>query len=160
MKISWGFRKMQIKIRLEFNCYSTNLQQDRQYWYKVIFKRCLVTVVAVEQQVVLHIISVLFLHDNAPAHQHLQPRTNWPTWASTVLITHPILRIWPRRTTTCSPDCKKQLKGRHFSSNAEVIAAAETRLDGQHSEFFFLSVLQRLEQRAKKCIELRVQYVE
>ena len=33
------------------------------------------------------------------------PRTgNWPTWASIVLITHPILRIWPRRTTTCSLD--------------------------------------------------------
>ena len=35
---------------------------------------------------------------------HLQPRRNWPTSASSVLITHPILRIWPRRTTTCSLD--------------------------------------------------------
>jgi len=35
---------------------------------------------------------------------HLQPRRNWPTWGSNVLITHPILRIWPRRTTTCSLD--------------------------------------------------------
>ena len=35
---------------------------------------------------------------------HLQPRRNWPTWASSVLITHPILPIWPRRTTTCSLD--------------------------------------------------------
>ena len=33
---------------------------------------------------------------------HLQPRRKWPTWASNVLITHPILRIWPRWTTTCS----------------------------------------------------------
>ena len=32
---------------------------------------------------------------------------------------------------------KKQLKVRHFSSDAEVIAAAETWLDGQLSEFFF-----------------------
>jgi len=24
---------------------------------------------------------------------HLQPRRNWPNWASSVLITHPILRI-------------------------------------------------------------------
>jgi hypothetical protein len=38
---------------------------------------------------------------------------------------------------------KKQLKGRHFSSDAEVIAAAETLLDGQPSEFF-LSVFQSL----------------
>ena len=37
---------------------------------------------------------------------HLQPRRNWPTWASNVLTTHPILRIWPRRTTTCSLDWK------------------------------------------------------
>jgi len=32
---------------------------------------------------------------------------------------------------------KKQLKGRHFSSDAEVIAVAETWLDGQPSGFFF-----------------------
>jgi hypothetical protein len=36
------------------------------------------------------------------------------------------------------------LKGRHFSSVAEVIAAAETSLDGQLSELF-LSGLQKLE---------------
>ena len=35
------------------------------------------------------------------------------------------------------PDWKKRLKGRHFSSDAEVIAAAETWLDGQTSEFIF-----------------------
>ena len=35
---------------------------------------------------------------------HLQPRRHWPTWASNVLITHPILWIWPCRTTTCSLD--------------------------------------------------------
>jgi len=32
---------------------------------------------------------------------------------------------------------KKQLEGRHFSSDAEVIAAADSWLDGQPSEFFF-----------------------
>jgi hypothetical protein len=39
--------------------------------------------------------------------RHLQPRRNWPTWASRVLITHPILRIWPRRTTYCLLKKKK-----------------------------------------------------
>jgi hypothetical protein len=29
------------------------------------------------------------------------------------------------------------LNGRHFSSDVEVIVAAETWLDGQHSDFFF-----------------------
>ena len=40
-------------------------------------------------------------------------------------------------------DWKKPLKGRHFSSHAEVIAAAETWLDGQISDFFFFSGLQK-----------------
>jgi len=35
------------------------------------------------------------------------------------------------------PGLKKQLKGRHFLSDAEVIAATETWLDRQPSEFFF-----------------------
>jgi len=57
------------------------------------------------------------------------------------------------------PGLKKQLKGRHFSSDAEVIAAAETWLNGQHSELFS-SDLQKKEQRTKECIELRGEYVE
>jgi hypothetical protein len=43
--------------------------------------------------------------------EHLKPKRNWLTWASSVLITHPILRIWPLRTTTCSLDWKK-MKGK------------------------------------------------
>jgi len=35
------------------------------------------------------------------------------------------------------PGLKKQLKGRHFLSDAKVIAAAETWLDGQFSEILF-----------------------
>jgi len=42
--------------------------------------------------------------------RHWQPRRNWPTWASNFLITHPILRNWPRRTTTCSLDWKKTIE--------------------------------------------------
>ena len=57
------------------------------------------------------------------------------------------------------PWIEKQLNGHHFSSDAEVIAAAETWLDGQPSEFF-LSGLQKLEQRAKKSIELHGEYAE
>ena len=34
------------------------------------------------------------------------------------------------------PGLKKQMKGGHFSSDAEVIAAGETWLNGQYSEFF------------------------
>jgi len=37
------------------------------------------------------------------------------------------------------PRLKKQLQGRHFSSDAEFIATAETWLDGQLSEFFWVA---------------------
>ena len=57
------------------------------------------------------------------------------------------------------PGLKKQMKCRHFSPDAEVIAAAETWLDEQNSVFFW-SGLQKLEQRAKKFIELRGEYDE
>ena len=40
----------------------------------------------------------------------LQPRRNWPTWASIVLIVHPFLQIWPLWTTTCSLDWKNNRK--------------------------------------------------
>jgi len=90
---------------------------------------------------------------------HLQPTRNWPTWASNVLITHPISPDLAPSDYHLLPGLKKQLKGHHFSSDAVVIAAVETWLDGQHSEFF-LSGLQKLEQRNKKCIELRGEYVE
>ena len=49
---------------------------------------------------------------------HMQPGRNWPTWTSTVLATDPILRIWPRRTTTCALDLKV--------FDAAVTAVAET----------------------------------
>ena len=70
---------------------------------------------------------------------YLQPRRKWPTWAFNAFITHPILRIWPRRITTCSLYWKKQLKVRHSSSDTEVIAAAETWLDGQPSDIFWVA---------------------
>jgi len=102
---------------------------------------------------------VLFLHKNDPAHRALatQKELAYPGFHC---LDHP-----PYSPDLAPSDyhlfsgLKKQLKGRHFSSDAEVIAAAETWLDGQHSEFF-LSGLKKLEQRANKCIDLLGEYVE
>jgi len=90
---------------------------------------------------------------------HLQPRRNWPIWASSVLITHPILQIWPRRTTTCSMDWKNNWK---FVILRPTRRSFLPRRPGWTDNFlnFFLSGLQKLEQRAKKCIELRGEYIE
>ena len=84
---------------------------------------------------------VLFLQDNTPAHWALAIHKKLAYLGFQCLDYPPFPRIWPRRTTISSLDWKKQLQGRHFSSDAEVIAAAETWLDGQPSEFF-LSGLQ------------------
>jgi len=101
----------------------------------------------------------LFLHDNAPAHRPLATQ-NKLAYLCFQCLDHP-----PHSPDLVPSDyhlfsgLKKQLKVRHISSDAEVIAAAETWLDGQTYDFF-LSGLQKLQQRAKKCIELRGEYVE
>jgi len=97
---------------------------------------------------------VLFLHDNASAHRALATQKKL---AYLVFQDSPDLALSDYHLF---PGLKKQLKVRHFSSDAEVIAAAETWLEGQTSYFFFLSGLQKLEQRAKKCTELGGEYVE
>ena len=102
---------------------------------------------------------VLFLHDNAPAHRALAIQKNLTYLAFQYLDHPPYSPDLAPSDYHLFPGLRKQLKCRHFSSDAEVIAAAETWLDGQNSEFF-LSGLQKLEQRAKKCIVLRGEYVE
>ena len=80
---------------------------------------------------------VLFLHGNAPPHRALATQKKLAYLAFQCLAHPPY-----------SPDLaplhyhlfhvrKNQLKGRHFSFAAKVIAAAETWLDGQPSNFFF-----------------------
>ena len=65
----------------------------------------------------------------------LQPRRNWPTWASS-LDHSPYSPDLAPSDYHLFPGLTKQLKGRHFSSDTEVIAAAETWLDGQILNFF------------------------
>ena len=103
---------------------------------------------------------VLFLHYTAPAYWALTTQKKL-AYLGFQCLDHPTysLDLAPSEYHMF-PGLKKQLNSRHFSSDAEVIPAAETWLDGQPPDFFFLSGLQKLEQRAKKCIELREEYVE
>ena len=102
---------------------------------------------------------VLFLHDNAPPHQALGTQKKL-AYLGFQCLDHP---PYPPDLSLSDhhplSGLKKQLKGHHFSSNTEVIAAAETRLDRPSSEFFLIG-LQKLEQWAEKCIELYGEYVE
>ena len=102
---------------------------------------------------------VLFLHDNAPAHRALATQKKLAYLDFQCLDHPPYSPDMAPSDYHLLPELKKKSKVRHFSSDVKVVAAAETWLDGQHSEYF-LSGFQKLEQRAKKCIELRGEYVE
>jgi len=91
---------------------------------------------------------------------HLQPRRNWPTWASNVLITHPILRIRPCRSTTFSLDWKNNWNVAIFHPTRRSLLPRRPGWTDNLLNFFFLSGLEKLEQRAKKCTELRGEDVE
>ena len=80
--------------------------------------------------------SVLFLHDNAPAHLALATQKKLAYLGFQCLDHPPYSLDLALSNYHLFPGLKKQLKGHHFSSDVEVIAAAETWLDGQYSEFF------------------------
>jgi len=102
---------------------------------------------------------VLFLQDNAPVHQALATQKKLAYLGFQCPDHPPYSPDLAPSDYHLFPGLKKQLIGRHSSSDAEVIAAAETWLDRQHSELF-CSGLQKLQQRAKKCIELRWEYAD
>ena len=102
--------------------------------------------------------AVLFFHDNVPAHQALATLKKLAYLGFQFLDHPPYSPDLAPSDYHLFPGLKKQLKVRHFSSDAEVMAAAET---GWKDNFlFFFYWLAKLEQGAKKCIELRVNYVE
>ena len=80
---------------------------------------------------------VLFLHDNAPAHWALATQKKLAYLGFQSLDHPPYSPDLAPLDYHLFPGLKKQLKGYHFSSDVEVIAAMETWLDRQHSEFFF-----------------------
>jgi len=86
---------------------------------------------------------VLFFHDNALAHWALATQKKLAYLGFQCLDHQPYAPDLAPSDYHLFPGLKKQLQGCHFSSDVEVIAATETWLDGQSSEFF-LSGLQKL----------------
>jgi len=79
---------------------------------------------------------ILLLHDNVPAHQALASQKKLAYLGFQCLVHPPYSPDLAPSEYHLFPELKKQLKGHHFSSDAEVIAAAENCLDRQLSEFF------------------------
>jgi len=80
---------------------------------------------------------LLFLHDNALAHRALATQKKLAYLCFQCLDHPPYSPDLAPSDYDLFTRLKKQLKGRHFSSDAEVIAASETWLEGQPSDFFF-----------------------
>ena len=74
---------------------------------------------------------VLFLHDNAPAHRTLATQKKLAYLGFQCLDPPPYSPYLALSGYFLFLGLKTQLKGGHFSSDAEVIAVAETWLDGQ-----------------------------
>jgi len=79
---------------------------------------------------------VLFFHDNASAHRALAIQKKLVYLFFQCLDHPPYSPDLAPSGYHLFPGLKKQLNGRHLSSDAEVISAAETWFDGQNSYFF------------------------
>jgi histone-lysine N-methyltransferase SETMAR len=87
---------------------------------------------------------VLFLSNNAPAHQALATQKKMD-YLGFQCLDHPTYspNLAPSDYQLFTKMKKKQLKSHHFSSDAEVIAAEDPGFVGQLSDLF-LSGLQKL----------------
>ena len=77
------------------------------------------------------------MHENAPASWALATQKKLVYLGFQCLDHPPYSPDLAPSDYNLFPELKEQLKGRHFSPDGEVIAAAETWLDGQRSDFFF-----------------------
>jgi hypothetical protein len=70
---------------------------------------------------------------------YLQPRRNWPTWASIVLITHAILWIWPHLITNCSLHWKNNWKVAIFNPTRRSLLPQRLGWTGNLLNFFWVA---------------------
>ena len=100
------------------------------------------------------------MHDNAPAYRALATQKKLAYLGFHFLDHPPYSPDLDPSDYHVFPGLKKTIEMSPFLSDVEVIADTDSLLGGKLSEIFFLSGFQKLEQRAKKCTELRGEYVE
>ena len=102
---------------------------------------------------------VLLLHDNAPAHASRVSKAAIHECGFEELP-HP---AYSPDLAPCDfhlfPNLKRQLKGKHFSSDNELKLATEQWLAEQDKEFY-LNGIEQLRMRYEKCVEVHGNYVE
>jgi len=103
---------------------------------------------------------ILFLHDNAPAHRALATQKK-QAYLGFQCLDHPPYSPDPAPSDYhLFPGLKNYWKVAIFYPTRSSLLPRRPGWTDNLLIFFFLSGLQKLEQRAKKCIELRGEYVE
>jgi len=102
---------------------------------------------------------VLFVRDNAPAHRALANQKKLAYLGIQYFDHPPYSPDLAPSDYHLFPELKKAIENSPFFVRRGGHCCRGDRLDGQSSDFFF-EWLGMLEQRAKKCIELRGEYVE
>ena len=103
---------------------------------------------------------VLFLHDNAPAHRVLATQKKLAYLGFRCLEHPPYFPDLAPSDYHLFPGLKEQLKGRHFRPTRRSLLSRRAGWTDNLLIFFLIEWLAKLEQRAKKCIEFRGEYVE
>ena len=102
---------------------------------------------------------ILFHQDNAPAHTAQKTITKITELKYELLQHPPYSPDLAPSDFWLFPHLKKFLRGKHFSSNEEVIAVVEEYFAGL-AESHFHDGINKLEDRWTKCIDLMGDYTE
>ena len=102
---------------------------------------------------------VLFLQDNAPAHM-LQVAMAVATKCGFKVLRHPPYSPDLAPSDFCLfPKLKTYLRGTNFGSNEGVIDAVKEHFGDQDENFYFDGI-SKMEQRWRKCIKMKVDFIK
>lgn len=102
---------------------------------------------------------IIYHQDNAPAHKSALTISKLTELKYELLEHPPYSPDLAPSDFHLFPNLKKSLRGKHFSSNEEVIAAVEGYFEGLPEDHFRKGI-HELENRWNKCIELKGDYTE
>ncbi|MCU7903102.1 MAG: transposase [Candidatus Thiodiazotropha sp. (ex Lucinoma aequizonata)] len=102
---------------------------------------------------------VLFHQDNAPAHKSVVAMAALHDCGFELIGHPPYSPDLAPSDFHLFPNMKKELAGKHYANDNDVISAVEEFLDLQE-DTFFASGIQALQHRWQKCVDLQGDYVE
>lgn len=103
--------------------------------------------------------TILFLHDNAPAHKSYKATTKLEQLGYELILHPPYSPDLAPSDYYLFPNLKRWLQGKRFYSNEEVEWETDAYF-GRFTSDYYSKGIQMLEERWNKCIALKGDYVE